>query len=241
LLQFARDERKASKVGVLLPNTAWGRSNQAAIAQAAPGLKMNIVGQHWYNWGDASLLTQYRVLREAGAQAIILVANETEGSLLVRELAALPANERLPIVSHWGVTGGDFVRMSGDALQAVDFSVIQTYSFIGNASPAAKRVLAALKQRYGVESAERVKSPVGIAHAYDLTHLLAKAITRAGSADRGKVRVAMEQLGPYDGLVQRYAKPFAADRHDALSPANIFMARYGADDLLKPLNRRKAR
>jgi branched-chain amino acid transport system substrate-binding protein len=240
LLQFARDERKASKVGVLLPNTAWGRSNQAAIAQAAPGLKMNIVGQHWYNWGDASLLTQYRALREAGAQAIILVANETEGSLLVRELAALPANERLPIVSHWGVTGGDFVRMSGDALQAVDFSVIQTYSFIGNASPAAKRVLAALKQRYGVESAERVKSPVGIAHAYDLTHLLAKAITRAGSADRGKVRVAMEQLGPYDGLVQRYAKPFAADRHDALSPANIFMARYGADDLLKPLNRRNA-
>jgi branched-chain amino acid transport system substrate-binding protein len=101
-------------------------------------------------------------------------------------------------------------------------------------------VLAALKQRYGVESAERVKSPVGVAHAYDLTHLLAKAITRAGSADRGKVRVAMEQLGPYDGLVQRYAKPFSADRHDALSPANIFMARYGADDLLKPLNRRNA-
>jgi branched-chain amino acid transport system substrate-binding protein len=75
LLQFARDERKASKVGVLLPNTAWGRSNQAAIAQAAPGLKMSIVGQHWYNWGDASLLTQYRALREAGAQAIILFSS----------------------------------------------------------------------------------------------------------------------------------------------------------------------
>lgn len=236
-VRFARERHGATRLGVLLPNTSWGRSNQAAIGTAAAHGGATVVGQRWYNWGDASLMPQYAELRAAGAQAIVLVANETEGALLVREVAALPKEQRLPIVSHWGVTGGEFARMAGDALESVDFAVIQTYSFIGQRSPAARRVLQALREKYGIESAERVKSPVGVAHAYDLTHLLARAIAKAGSTDRARIRAALEQLGPYDGLVRRYAQPFSAERHDALSPANIFFARYTADDVLVPIDR----
>lgn len=236
-VQFARDHYKAAKLGVLLPNTAWGRSNQAAIAKAAVHAGVKLVGQRWYNWGDASLLVQYEELRAAGAQALILVANESEGSVMVRDVASLPASQRLPIISHWGVTGGDFARMSGDALQAVDFSVIQTFSFIGRDTAISRRVLEALQRNYGVQGADQVRSPVGVAHAYDLTHLLARAITKAGSTERSRIRDAMEQLGAHDGLVQRYARPFTAERHDALSPANIFFARYTADDRLIPVER----
>ena len=49
----------------------------------------------------------------------------------------------------------------------------------------------------------------------------------------------MEKLGPYDGLVKRYAQPFAAGRHDALSAGNVFFARYTADDKLIPMGRGK--
>ncbi len=235
LLRFAREERGAQRVGVLLPNTSWGRSNHTAITRSAGGFGVGIVGERWYNWGDKSLVELYQELRHAGAQAILLVANESEGSVLIREMAALPANQRLPVVAHWGVTGGAFSEMVGDALAEVDLSVVQTYSFIGADSPAAKRVLAALKARYGVPGAEAVKSPVGVAHAYDLTHLLARAINKAGSTDRRRIRDALERLGPYDGLVKRYERPFTADRHDALSPAEAFMARYNANDVLLPI------
>jgi branched-chain amino acid transport system substrate-binding protein len=136
------------------PTPAWGRSNQAALQKALPGSRRELVGQRWYNWGDTSLIGAYQDLRAAGAQAIVLVANETEGAILVREVAALPEAQRLPIVSHWGVTGGDFARMCGDALDKVDFAVIQTYSFVGQTGPVARRVLAALKRRYGIESAK---------------------------------------------------------------------------------------
>jgi branched-chain amino acid transport system substrate-binding protein len=234
-IAFAQKQYKAQRLGVLLPNTAWGRSNQAALQKALPGTGASLVGQRWYNWGDTSLIGAYQDLRAAGAQAIVLVANETEGSILVREVAALPESQRLPIVSHWGVTGGDFARMCGDALDKVDFAVIQTYSFVGQTGPVARRVLAALKRRYGIESAEAVTSPVGVAHAYDLTHLLAMAIRKAGSTDRRKVRDALEQLGPYDGLVQRYPVPFTSTRHDALSARNVFFARYTAADHLIPI------
>lgn len=231
----AAEQHGASRIGVLLPNTAWGRSNLAALQKAVPGTGVALVGHRWYNWGDTTLIKLYQELRSAGAQVLVLVANETEGSTLVKEMAALPPAERMPVISHWGVTGGDFARMTGAALDQLDFSVIQTYSFIGQNTPAAQRVLAALKRRYGVPNAESVISPVGVAHAYDLTHLLARAIQKAGSTDRRAIRDALERLGPYDGLVQRFERPFTPERHDALSARNIFFARYTADDRLIPI------
>lgn len=234
-LRFAAKERGAKRVGLLLPNTGWGRSNQAAINNAAVKAGVTVVGERWYNWGDKSLLELYLDLLNSGAQAIVFVANEVEGSLLVKEVAALPKTQRLPIVSHWGVTGGAFHKMSGDALGKVDFSVIQTFSFIGAKSPAAKRVLAALKSRYGIEHEKDVQSPVGVAHAYDLTHILARAIDKAGSTDRRKIRDALERLGPYNGLVRRYDRPFTPTRHDALSQEQVFMARFAQDGTLTPI------
>lgn len=239
-LKFGKDMHKASRFGVLLPNTAWGRSNQAALAKAAVTQNVTIIGERWYNWGDTSFLAQYQELREAGAQAIVLVANEVEGAAAVRDIASFPQAQRLPIISHWGVTGGQFAQLAGDALTQVDFAVIQTFSFVNNKSPTARRVLAAAKDLFGIENAHQLRSPVGVAHAYDLTHLLAQAINEAGSTDRKKVRDAMERLGPYKGLVRNYAMPFTADRHDALSPANIFFARYTVDDMLIPLKKDKS-
>jgi branched-chain amino acid transport system substrate-binding protein len=235
MLRFALERHDARRLGVFLPNTAWGRSNEAAIARAAGELGQTVVAEQWYNWGDASLIDAYREVLAAGAEVVILVANEAEGSVLVREVAALPETQRLPIVSHWGVTGGVFAELSGEALDRVDFAVVQTYSFIGRDDPVAQRVLAALAARYGVAGAEAVKSPVGVAHAYDLMHLLAKAIDAAGSTDRVAIRDALEQLGPHDGLVRRYERPFSPERHDALGPEDVFMARYTSDDRIVPI------
>lgn len=239
MLAFAKDTYRADSVGVLLPNTAWGRSNQAALQQNALRQNVKLVGERWYNWGDTSLLRQYQDLRAAGAQVIVLIANEVEGAMLVRELAGLPAAQRLPIVSHWGITGGQFAHLAGDALTHVQLTVIQTFSFMNNDSPIARRVLAAARRLYGIENAAQMHSPVGVAQAYDLTHLIARAINKAGSTDRKKIRDAMEQLGPYQGLVQKYAVPFTPQRHEALSPANIIFTRYTDDDQLIPFKKGK--
>jgi branched-chain amino acid transport system substrate-binding protein len=230
--------RGLARVALIVPNTGWGRSSRgSAEAYVGRDPSMKLVDIGWYNWGDASLMGQYRAAQKAGAQAIVLVANEKEGAILVREIAALPAAERLPMMSHWGVTGGEFVKLAGPALQEVDFSVVQTYSFIGDASPVAQRVLAAAKKRFGIRDARVVEAPVGMAHAYDLTHLLARAINLAGSTDRRAVRDALEKLGPYQGLVRHYAQPFTAERHEALSPTDVFMARFDKDGAIVRLPR----
>ncbi len=231
---LAYAERKgAHRVGLVLPNTSWGRSNQkAADDYIAHHSTLKIAGKRWYNWGDRSLTEQYQALHQAGAQAVILIANEKEGSIFVKNVADLPARNRLPIISHWGLTGADFVNLAGPALREVDFSVVQTYSFIGANSQKAEQLLAAAKRLFNVSGARGLPVPVAVAHAYDLTHILTLAINKAGSTNRQAIRDALEQVENYHGLIKYYKRPFTATRHEALSPDDVFMAKFAPDHAL---------
>jgi branched-chain amino acid transport system substrate-binding protein len=224
------------KVGILLPNTEWGRSSlKAAEDTAAKDTKQDIVASQGYNWGDPSMIARYQALRRAGAQAVIFVANDREAVILVKEMAGLPSAQRLPLVAHWGLTGGQFFEQAGTALKAVDLTVVQTYSFIGKNDAKTKSVLTGLKAVTGSDDPRKVVSPVGVAHAYDLVHLLALAIKKAKTTDRAAVRQALENLGPYKGLVRPLDKPFTAKRHDALSINEVFMARFADDGAIEPI------
>ena len=228
----------ARRVGILLPNTDWGRGSlKAAEATASRDTQQEIVGSQWYNWGEPSLLERYQALRTAGAQAIIFIANDREAVLLLSEITRLPPEQHLPIVAHWGITGGKFFEQAGPSLKTIDLSVVQTYSFIGKTDPLARRVLAGLKPLTGSDDPRKVASPVGVAHAYDLVHLLARAIKQAQSTDRTAVRNALEKLGPYAGLLGQFDRPFTAQRHDALTGSHVFMARFAADGAIEPIAR----
>jgi branched-chain amino acid transport system substrate-binding protein len=227
------------RIGVLLPNIAWGRSNHEALKRQAPRYKITLSGVEWYNWGgETTLVERYVALRQAGAQAIFLVANEREGAQLVSELAELPSIQRLPVISHWGITGGDFPKLCGEALLKIDLSVVQTYSFAQARNDKARNLGRVALQSFAVDHPDRIPSPVGVAHAYDLTQLLAMAVNQAGSTDRAAVRSALENLAPYDGVLKRYAPAFSSKRHEALREEDLFFSRYQADGRLTRLEKR---
>lgn len=227
----------AGRIGVLAPNTGWGRSGVAAVERTTgPGLP-KVVGVRWYNWGDKSLAQPYVELLRAGAQAVLFIANDSEGSVLLRELATMPPDERLPLVMHWGVTGGTLALQAGAVLDQLDLSVVQTFSFLSADRRKVGRFLEGWRALYGPTTPAAIASPVGVAHAYDLVHLLAQAIDQAGTTDRARVRDALERLRPYDGLVRRYAPPFTATDHDALKADNVFLAVPRADGTIVPLPR----
>lgn len=232
----AAKKRGATNVGLLLTNTSWGRSGAAAAERYVQrrGAGMKIVHTAWYNWRDQTLVDKYQALRAAGAQAVLLVANDDEAAILVREVARLPRAQRIPILSHWGVTGGEFTALAGPALQQVDLSVIQTFSFFNADKAMVKRFLASAARVAKVARLEDIKSPVGAAHAYDMTHILARAIDLAGSTDRKAVRDALERVRNYHGLVKDYPQPFSGTRHEALGAGELLMARYRADGVLVP-------
>ena len=226
-------QKKVKKIGLMMLNTGWGRGTKEASENYISQKKgLSIVDTQWINWDDKedSMLVKYRTLRERGAQGILLTANAGEAAVLAKAMLSLPESERLPIASHWGVTGGDLPTLVGQGFYQLDFAVVQTYSFVDTHSRVAKKIVAAHNRLFGSKDARDILSPVGVAHAYDLTRLLALAINKAGSTDRKAVRNALEKLGSYDGLVRKYNHPFSKTRHEALDSSNVFMARYSAKD-----------
>jgi branched-chain amino acid transport system substrate-binding protein len=235
LLDHAR-ERGLRHVALFVPNTAWGRSSEAAAqaySKRQPGLRYNT---HWFNWGDADFSAPLAQARLAGEQAIVMVANEAEGSIIVKQMAALPAEQRLPIIAHWGIAGGDFATLVGAALKDVDLAVVQTFSFSGARGAKAQAVAAGVRRLFGQEVAT-LRAQVGFAHAYDLTYLLAAAIRQSGRAERAAIRNALEKLGTHEGLVRSYRRPFSASNHEALDRTQMFMTRFDSDGNLKPIGR----
>ncbi len=234
LLQSA-EQRGFDQVGLLLHNNAWGRSNLAAAEKTMLGVKnQKIVDIAWFNLKDTTLITQYKKLTAAGAKAVLLVANDAEGVVLVREVAALPANQRVPILSHWGITGGEFFKQSAAALQEVDLSVIQTFSFLNADKQMLARFMKTAALTGGIKHIEDIAAPVGVAHAYDFMHILAKAINLARSTERSAIRDALEKVREHRGLVRLYKPPFTPTRHEALGPEELLMARYNREGVLVP-------
>lgn len=214
--------------GLLLENTGWGRSNEKAMKAALARHGLTPAAVQWFNWGSKQFEAQLAKFDTTGCDVILLVANAPEGSAVMNAIAALPEKKRLPVISHWGITGGNFFEETRVALQRTDLSFLQTFSFTATRSnPRTAALVQSYIARYDdCDAIEQIKSPVGTAHAYDLVHLLALAVEAAGSIDRHRVRNALERIEHYRGLVRDYAPPFSPERHDALDANDFHLARY---------------
>jgi len=144
-------------------------------------------------------------------------------------MSVLGEADRLPIISHWGITGGDFYNLAKNDLHKVELSFLQTYSFLSPVYPQrAKPVIDRYVRMYSdAKSARDIFAPVGTAHAYDLVHLLSLAIEKAGSLDRIAIRSSLENLPTYKGLLRDYSPAFSSESHDALDQRNFTLSRYG--------------
>jgi branched-chain amino acid transport system substrate-binding protein len=213
------------QIALLAPNTAWGRSAETALLNYK---KTTHHIEHLtlkYNWGEHEFREQLQQALDFGAEAIMMVSNEAEGAPIVQQVAGMPASKRLPIIAHWGIVGGDFAKITGSALQSVDLTVVQTFTFNDVKNTKALSVAKGVQRLFG-HPVRDLHAHVGFAHAYDLTYLLAIAINKAGSNDRELVHNAMEQLGSYKGLVREYNRPFSKTDHEALDKHQLFIGRF---------------
>ncbi len=230
MLGHAR-QRRMRRLTVLLPNTAWGRSNLAAIeaqVKKSPGITFEIV---WHNWGDTDFSTLSLRIREHRSDGLLMVANESEGQHILSAVAAMHPADRPPIIAHWGITAADFNQMTDGLAHQLDLVTVQTFSFVDKKNGRRASVLESANRILN-EDVRRLPAQVGFAHAYDLTYLLIQAVKQAGSTDRNQIRQALERLGAYQGLVRNYQRPFSEANHEGLSREQVFVARFASDGSL---------
>ncbi|HET7153812.1 MAG TPA: ABC transporter substrate-binding protein, partial [Hyphomicrobiaceae bacterium] len=213
LVDYSVAKYQVKKPGMILINNPWGESNEKGLKAALAAKNIPYAGIEKFETNDVDVVPQLTRLKEAGADALYLVANVAPSSQVVKSLDRMGWN--VPIVSHWGPAGGRFSELAGPSAAKVHF--IQTYSFSGKLSPKGEAVLAALKKKYPeIKTLADVTPAVGIANAYDAMHLTGLAIAKAGSLEGAKIRQAFYAIDSYDGLIKSYARPFTPENQDAL-------------------------
>lgn len=235
MMRHALTQFNAKRICAILPGTAWGRSSDSVLKNKSAAVGVEVTSVRWYNWGETNMAIHYTLCKESGAQAILLVANEREASILINQIATLPPQELLPIVAHWGVTGGTFFKMIGGAIKNITLDVIQTFTFIQNSRPQAKSLAQSVMQREKLTNERQIVSPVGIAQAYDMTKLIAIAVQQAKSTKGSEVRRALESLPAFEGAIKRYDPAFTATNHDALGPEQVVFVKFDSTGALIPI------
>jgi branched-chain amino acid transport system substrate-binding protein len=247
IIDFALNDKGCKNPHLLLEKTPWGDSNLMSMSKALGQRGMENPAITRFSWDlkkkAASALLRTILIDEA--DCIVLVSNAVEGAVIVGEIAKLAAKVRLPIISHWGITGGNFhERVSATQRINLDLHFIQSCFAFTNSEQtvASDRVFAHLKNYTDgqISQPTDLKAAVGFIHAYDLTKILIQAIRQTRltgdmAKDRAAIRLALENIDrPVHGLVKVYKKPFSEyskskneNAHEALHARDYCMGRYG--------------
>lgn len=213
---------QAKSIALVLERTGWGRSNYRSLSEAAELLDIDITSVHWINWQQKSFSTDVAQIKSAGVDAVVLVANAPEGATVVNALHK-QGLATLPIISHWGIASGNFADLLDVSPSQLNLSVLQTFHFSKQTHGRAQHLLAQYQEKYGPVTPHSIRAKVGLAHAYDLVHLLANATRMANTFDITKIKTAMENLPLHEGAVKTYRPAFSKDMHDALNASDYFM------------------
>jgi branched-chain amino acid transport system substrate-binding protein len=228
LIKYAMSKYNSKNPGLVLVNNPWGESNEKGLKAAALAANISIAGVEKLEQSDVDVTPQLNRLKTAGADALILVANAAPGAQMMKSRERM--SWAVPVISHWGISGGRFDELVGPTAGDVHF--IQTYSFFSPPTPVSEKIMSELNKRYGVKTAADIIAPVGTANAYDAMQLLALAIEQAKSTDGEAIRQALEQIESYTGLIKTYNKPFASAAHEAIAPEDYVMVRYDAGKIV---------
>jgi branched-chain amino acid transport system substrate-binding protein len=228
LIKHAMTAFSSKTPGLMLVNNGWGESNLGGLTAAAGAAGIKLAGSEKFEDKDVDMTPQLQRLRDAGADTVILVGNAAPGAQVVKSLQK--SAWTVPVVSHWGISGGRFPELAGSWASKVHF--VQTYSFFGNLNDVGKNVLAEAMKKYpDVKGPGDMTPPVGVANAYDAMQLTALALAKAGSSEGPKLRDGFLAIDGYQGLIKNYTKPFTDDNHDALNENDYVMVRYNGDQI----------
>ena len=250
IIDYAMEKQQCKKPHMLLEKTPWGDANLKTMTEALKSHGIDEPETTRFSWSlkaKGAAIVVDEIIR-AGSDCIILVSNAVEGAVIVNEILNLPEEQHLPIISHWGITSGNFHEIIPyERRKSLQINFIQSCFAFTNPqqSPFSKAVFSRLVEhsKGEVTKPEDLKSAVGFIHAYDLTLLLIQAIKQTEltgdmDIDRNNIRLALENIDKtIPGLVKTYTKPFSQfnqqtnnNAHEALTPDSYCMATFGKED-----------
>ena len=216
--------KRFKKPAIFYENSIWGRDNYTNMKRYFGERGVEFASSKQFNRGADDFTQEIANALAEGADSLIMIANPLEGSMIVQNMANVA--KPLPIVSHWGITGGDFFAQNRQAIQKLDLSFFQTFSFSTHKSRVSRKLAQSYIQSYDKQDVTHIQAASGVAHAYDLVQILALALKQAQSADPQAICSEVQNIELYEGAVKKYSYPFTPEKHDALDVEDFYMGRY---------------
>jgi len=190
LVDFAVNDLKAKKIAIIHDTNDYGQGGMAMITNNLKAAGLEPVVVEGYTTGTKDFSPLLLKVKAAGADAIIIWGNYTEGAQLVRQIKQLSIPGEVLVST--GVTIGNFFELAGDAADNL-------YGVTGGYSPARTDAVA---QNFIKEFKDKVGyiPDINDVLGYDAVNVLAKAINDAGKIDRTAVRDAISKIQNFETI-----------------------------------------
>ncbi len=202
---------KITKIGVLSGNTGFGKAGKEQIEKLAPANGITIVANEVYDKAATDLTAEVTKLKAANAEALLNWSIVPAQSIVIKN--ARQIGFLGPIFQSHGFGNIKYVAAAGVAAEGVIFPAgrLLVADILPDANPQ-KPVLVKYKNDYEKKYKEEASTFGG--HAYDAFMILAKAIEKAGSTDKEKVRNTIEVMRGFIGTGGIF--DFSAEDHNGL-------------------------
>jgi branched-chain amino acid transport system substrate-binding protein len=190
-------ERKLTKLALISGTGGFDKSMRAECLKVVGKYGIEIVADESYGAADTDMTAQLTKIKATPGVQAVLNAGFGQGPAIVtrnyRQLGLTPA-----LYQSHGVASKEFVRLSGDAAEGVRLPApaLLVAELLADNDPQ-KPVVVAYKRDYEARYKSEVSAFGG--YAYDGLMLAVDALRRAGSADRARLRDALEGTRGYVG------------------------------------------
>jgi branched-chain amino acid transport system substrate-binding protein len=190
-------KRGLTGLALLSETSGFGQSGRKETLAAASKYGIEIVADETYGAKDTDVTAQLtKIKNNPKAQAIFVFGLGQGPAIVTKNIAQLGLT--LPHYESHGVASKEYIELSGAASEGVRLpaAALLVANKLPDADPQ-KKVLTGYIKAY----TDRYKSDVSTfgGHAYDALHIYIAAVTRAGSADKAKVRDEIEKTKGYVG------------------------------------------
>ena len=188
--------RKLTKVALISGGGGFDKSMRGECLKVAPKYGIEVIADETYGAADTDMTAQLTKIRGSGAQAVLNAGFGQGPAIVTRNYRQVGL--ALPLYQSHGVASKEYVKLAGSAAEGVRLpaAALLVPDLLASSDPQ-KPVVSAYKRDYEARYKTDVSTFGG--HAYDGLMLVVNAMKRAGSADKAKLRDALEATQGYVG------------------------------------------
>ena len=190
-------KRGITKVALLSETSGFGQSGKKETEAVAGRFGITLVANETYGHKDSDVTPQLTKIRNTPGVEAVFVYGLGQGPATVtnnyRQL-----DIKLPLYHAHGIASEEFIKLTGPAAEGIRLpaAALLVADKLADSDPQ-KAVVSSYRDTYRNRFKEDVSTFGG--HAYDGLMIAMDAITRAGTADKAKVRDAIESTSGYIG------------------------------------------